>query len=154
MAFLPWLFPERKESGNHSNLENWRYMTQSTEFLHKPRIIILIWDSMRTLCFVKILILLLMLTGCLVGIEDFSLGPLFFRCDEEIDLIKIWCRDYVSRKLRRSRFPSPFYNHHWRIWLRDFACSGRADICLRSERLFGSIVYILREKLVSVLYKN
>lgn len=111
MAFFPWLFPEKKESGNHCNLENWRYMTQSTEFLHKPLIIILIWDSMRTLCFVKILILLLILTECLVGIEDFSLGPLFFRCDEEIDLIKIWCRDYVSRQLRRSLFPSPFYNH-------------------------------------------
>lgn len=136
MAFLPWLFPERKESGNHSNLENWRYMTQSTEFLHKPLTIILIWNSMRTLCFVKILILLLMLTGCLVGIEDFSLGPLFFRCDEEIDLIKIWCRDYVSRKLRRSCFPSPIYNHHWRIWLRDLACSGRADICLEWKTLW------------------
>lgn len=154
MAFLPWLFPERKESVNHRNLENWRYMTQSTEFLHKPLINILIWDSMRTLCSVKVSILLLMLTRCLLGIADLSLGPLFFRCDEEINLMKIWCRDYVSRKLRCSRFPSPFYNHHWRIWLRDLACAGRADICLRSERLFGSIVYILREKLFSVLYKH
>lgn len=106
MAFLPWLFPERKESVNHSNLESWRYMTQSTEFLHKPLINILIWDSMWTLCSVKVLILLLMLTRCLLGIADLSLGPLFFRCDEEINLMKIWCRDYVSRKLKL--LPLPF----------------------------------------------